>query len=64
VWLDHDELVEQLIDLGDGVVTGTKITTRGERSGVELTCSAGNHFHLSDGEVSRWDAYFDYERSG
>jgi hypothetical protein len=62
-WGDYDEVVEQLIDLGDGLVTRTKITTRGERSGVELTRTAGNHFHISDGKVTRWDAYFDYERA-
>lgn len=62
-WRDYDEVIEQLIDLGDSVVTRTKITTRGERSGVELTRTAGNHFHLDDGKVTRWDAYFDYERA-
>ena len=62
-WGDYDEVVEQLIDLGDGLVTRTKITTRGERSGMELTRTAGNHFHISDGKVTRWDAYFDYERA-
>jgi ketosteroid isomerase-like protein len=62
-WGDYDEVVEQLIDLGDGVVTRTRITTRGDRSGVELTRTAGNHFHLTDGKVTRWDAYFDYERA-
>ena len=49
-WGDYDEVIEQLIDLGDSVVTRTKITTRGERSGVELTRTAGNHFHLDDGK--------------
>jgi ketosteroid isomerase-like protein len=59
-WGDYDEVLEQLIDLGDSVVTRSKINARGERSGVEVTHTAGSHFHLTDGKVTRWDAYFDW----
>jgi ketosteroid isomerase-like protein len=62
-WGDYDEVLEQVIDLGDSVVTRSTISTRGERSGLELTRTAGNHVHLSDGWITRWDGYFDYERA-
>jgi ketosteroid isomerase-like protein len=59
-WGDYDEVVEQLVDLGDSVITRSKISARGERSGLELTRTAGNHVHLSDGRITRWDGYFDW----
>jgi ketosteroid isomerase-like protein len=62
-WGDYDEVVEQVIDLGDSVIARSKISTRGERSGVEVTRTAGNRVYLSDGRITRWDAYFDYERA-
>jgi ketosteroid isomerase-like protein len=59
-WEDYDEVVEQLIDLGDSLITRSKINARGERSGVEITHTPGSHFHLTDGKITRWDAYFDW----
>ena len=62
-WGDYDEVVEQIIDLGDSVIARSNISTRGERSGVEVTRTAGNRVYLSDGRITRWDAYFDFERA-
>ena len=59
-WGDYDEVLEQLIDLGDSVITRSKINAGGERSGVEVTHTAGSHFHFADGKITRWDAYFDW----
>lgn len=57
---DYDEVLEELIDLGDGLITRSKINARGDRSGVEITHTAGSYFHFTDGKVTRWDAYFDW----
>jgi ketosteroid isomerase-like protein len=59
-WGDYDEVLEELIDLGDSLITRSRINARGDRSGVQLTHIAGSHFHLTDGKVTRWDAYFDW----
>jgi ketosteroid isomerase-like protein len=59
-WGDYDEALEQLIDLGDSFITRSRISARGERSSVEVTHTAGSHFHFTDGKVTRWDAYFDW----
>jgi hypothetical protein len=59
-WGDYDEALEQLIDLGDSLITRSKINACGERSSVEVTHTAGSHFHFNDGKVTRWDAYFDW----
>jgi ketosteroid isomerase-like protein len=59
-WRNYDEALEQVIDLGDSLITRSRINAGGQRSGVELTHIAGSHFHLTDGKVTRWDAYFDW----
>ena len=60
VWGDYDEVLEQLIDLGDSVITRSKINVRGERSGVEVTHTAGSQAHFTEGKITRWDAYVDW----
>jgi hypothetical protein len=56
-WGDYDEQPELLIDLGDLLIVRSKISTRGERSGVAASDLVGNCFYLTDGVVTRQEMY-------
>ena len=59
-WADYDELPEQVIDLGDRVIVRSRISARGERSGIATIRTVGNCFYLTDGVVTRWDPYMNW----
>jgi hypothetical protein len=59
-WEDYLVVPEQLFDWGDRIVVRATVSARGRHSRAEVGMNMGHCFSLTDGQVSRWDAYRDW----
>jgi ketosteroid isomerase-like protein len=56
-WAEYDVAIEEVLDLGDRVLSVDRHTATGKRSGVPIERRWASLWTLHDGKVVRWQGY-------